>query len=254
MHLLLVDALNLIRRIYAAAENSEVPLEATRSRCLSAILRTVEQLQTTHLAMVFETKSPTWRHALWPDYKLARAPMPEPLQQNLQAMQHYFQEQGIFCFEVANFEADDVVATLAKKAAYANLKVTIMSTDKGFCQLVEPRIKVLNYFERFIWDEQRVREKYMLSPEQLPDFLGLTGDTTNHLPGVPSIGPKTAGQLLDRFGDLDTLLLQRQQCDSKLTKALTEHWERALLTRLLAKLKLDVDIGVNLHSMRFQSS
>ena len=190
MKLLIVDAMNLIRRIYAAAEDAELPLEATRSRCLAAIARNAEQSQATHVAMVFEQKCITWRHQLWPDYKLGRPPMPQPLQDDLEALQRYFRQCGLYCLELSGWEGDDVVASLAVKAAFAGLQVTILSTDKGFCQLVNPRLTVRNHFDRFSWDEAMVEQKFGLKPAQLCDFWALTGDTTNHLPGVPGIGPK----------------------------------------------------------------
>ncbi|MCD8520986.1 MAG: flap endonuclease Xni [Saccharospirillaceae bacterium] len=252
MHLLIVDAMNLIRRIYAAAADTELPLEATRSRCLSAIARNAEYAKASHVALVFEQKCQTWRHELWPDYKLGRPPMPEALQHDLADMQRYFQQSGVFCLDLAGWEGDDVMATLASKAAFAGLQVTILSTDKGFCQLVNSRLSVRNHFDRFTWDELMVEQKFGLKPWQLADFWALTGDSTNHLPGVPGIGPKTAGHLLDQFGSLDVLLIQREQCDSKVRNALSEHWPTALLTRVLAKLRTDVPLGFNLHDLRWQ--
>lgn len=190
MQLLIIDAMNLIRRIYAAAENTELPLEATRSRCLTAISRNIEQLQSTHVVMVFEQSGGTWRHQTWPDYKLGRPPMPEPLQQDLPLMKAYFQQQGIACLEIDHWEADDVAATLAARSAFSGLNVTILSTDKGFCQLVNSRVKVRNHFDRYDWDEAMLQQKFGLKAEQLVDYWAMTGDSTNHLPGVPGIGPK----------------------------------------------------------------
>lgn len=253
MKLFIIDAMNLIRRIYAAAQDTSAPLEATQTRCLSAIVRNAEQLEATHVALVFEQKCITWRHEVWPDYKLGRPPMPEALQQGLLAMQHYFQQSGIACMDIEGWEGDDVVATLAMKAAFAGLQVCILSTDKGFCQLVNARVKVRNHFDRFDWDEAMVQQKFGLRPTQLPDFWGLTGDTTNHLPGVPGIGAKTAGQLLDQFANLDTLLVQRERCDARITKTLEQNWHQAVLTRLLATLRTDVPLGLNLHDLRWRS-
>ncbi|QQD21570.1 flap endonuclease Xni [Venatoribacter cucullus] len=252
MKLLIVDAMNLIRRIYAAAEDAELPLEATRSRCLAAIARNAEQGQATHVAMVFEQKCITWRHQLWPDYKLGRPPMPQPLQDDLEALQRYFRQCGLYCLELSGWEGDDVVASLAVKAAFAGLQVTILSTDKGFCQLVNPRLTVRNHFDRFSWDEAMVEQKFGLKPAQLCDFWALTGDTTNHLPGVPGIGPKTAGHLLDTHGSLDVLLVHYQQCETRVQNALQQHWQNALLTRVLARLRTDVPLGFNLHELRWQ--
>jgi len=252
MQLLIIDAMNLIRRIYAAAEESETALEATRSHCLSVIVRNAEQIEATHVAVVFEQKCVTWRHEVWPDYKLGRPPMPEPLEHGLEDIRRYFQQAGITCIELAGWEGDDVVATLATKAAFAGLKVTVLSTDKGFCQLVNSRLSVRNHFDRYSWDELMVEQKFGLTPDQLPDFWALTGDSTNHLPGVPGIGAKTAGQLLDQHRSLDLLLAAHESCETRVRKALALHWPQALLTRALAKLRTDVPLGFNLHDLRWQ--
>ena len=253
MKLLLVDAMNLIRRIYAAAPEGELQIEATQSRCLSAIARNAEQFHASHVAMVFEQKCQTWRHILWPDYKLNRPPMPQALADHLEAVTAYFRNNGLPCLDLAGWEADDVIATLADKAAFAGVQVMILSTDKGFCQLVHERISVRNHFDRFTYDPLMVEQKFGLRPQQLPDYWALTGDTTNHLPGVDGIGPKTAGQLLDRFGSLDHILVQLQQLEGKAATKLTEQWQQALLTRILASLRLDVPLGINLHDLRWQA-
>ena len=253
MKLLLVDAMNLIRRIYAAAPEGELQIEATQSRCLAAIARNAEQFQASHVAMVFEQKCQTWRHTLWPDYKLNRPPMPQMLADHLEAVTAYFRNNGLPCLDLAGWEADDVIATLADKAAFAGLQVMILSTDKGFCQLVHEGISVRNHFDRFTYDPLMVEQKFGLRPQQLPDYWALTGDTTNHLPGVDGIGPKTAGQLLDRFGSLDHILVQLQQLEGKAATKLAEQWQQALLTRILASLRLDVPLGINLQDLRWQA-
>ncbi|MDK2776451.1 MAG: flap endonuclease Xni [Pseudomonadota bacterium] len=252
MQLLIVDAMNLIRRIYAAAEESELALEATRSHCLSVISRNAEQCRATHVAVVFEQKCVTWRHEIWPDYKLGRPPMPVTLEQGLEDIRRHFQQAGLYCLELAGWEGDDVVATLAARAAFAGLTVTILSTDKGFCQLVNSRLTVRNHFDRYSWDELMVEQKFGLLPQQLADFWALTGDSTNHLPGVAGIGPKTAGQLLDQYRTLDIVLARHEECDTRVRNALQQHWTQALLTRALATLRTDVPLGLNLHELRWQ--
>lgn len=254
MKLLIVDAMNLIRRIYAAAPDNELQIEATQSRCLSAIVRNAEQLQASHVVMVFEQKCQTWRHEMWPDYKLGRPPMPEALHRQLESVTRYFQNNGLYCIDLAGWEADDVIATLANKAAFTGLEVTILSTDKGFCQLVNSRLQVRNHFDRFTYDELMVEQKFGLLPSQLVDYWSLTGDSTNHLPGVAGIGPKTAGHLLDQYGSLDRILTALDELDAKQKTRLQEQWQQALLTRILAALRLDVPLGINLSDLRWQNS
>lgn len=254
MKLLIIDAMNLIRRMYAAAEGSSAQLEATQSRCLAAIDRNIESLQATHVVMVFEQHGGTWRHQLYADYKLGRKPMPDELEQALPDVRRYFEQAGIASLDIPHWEADDVIATLAHKAALTGVDAVILSTDKGFCQLVNTRIRVRNHFDRFDWDEERVRERFALRPEQLVDFWALTGDSTNHLPGVPGIGPKTAGQLLDVYGELDRILYALSELEERWQRALQSHWQSALLTRILARLRNDVPLGIHLRDLRCRNA
>lgn len=253
MHLLIIDAMNLIRRVYAVAEKSQASLEATEARSLSIIARNAADCGASHVAVVFEEQVATWRHDIWPDYKLGRPPMPEALAQGLPTLRDHLIRQGLYCLDVVPWEADDVIATLAHKASNADVDVTILSTDKGFCQLVGKHIRAYSHFDRRLYDTEGVKGHYGLLPHQLTDFWALTGDTTNHLPGVPGIGPKTAGQLLDQFRTLDALLVQLETVPERWQNLLQEHWRAALLTRLLATLRVDVPLGVNLHELRWRS-
>lgn len=254
MKLLIIDAMNLIRRMYAAAEGSGAQLEATQSRCLAAIDRNIEALQATHVVMVFEQHGGTWRHELYPDYKLGRVPMPEALEHALPDVRRYFEQAGIASLQIPHWEADDVIATLANKAALTGVDVVIMSTDKGFCQLVNARIRVRNHFDRFDWDEERVKERFALRPSQLVDFWAMTGDSTNHLPGVAGIGPKTAGQLLDTHRELDRVLCALSTLDERWQRTLQQHWQMALMTRVLARLRDDVPLGIHLRDLRCRTA
>ena len=250
-HLLIIDAMNLIRRVYAVAEKSQASMEATESRCLSIITRNASEAGASHLVVVFEEQVPTWRHELWPDYKKGRPPMPEALANGLPVLRDHLTRQGIACLDVTPWEADDVIASLGKRAASAGVKVTVVSTDKGFCQLVSKQLVVYSHFDRRLYDLDGVHGYYGLAPDSLTDFWALTGDTTNHLPGVPGIGPKTAGQLLDEYRTLDSMLVQLDSLPERWRKALEQHWKDALLTRLLATLRTDVPLGVNLHALRW---
>lgn len=254
MHLLIIDAMNLIRRMYAAMPEHDSKEEACINRCINTIADNAARLEATHCAIVFEKKEPTWRHAVWPDYKLGRSPMPESLEKSLGDFKKGFNTAGYFCFEYPNWEADDVIASLASKAALNSVNSTIISTDKGFFQLVNCRIQVLNHFDRQLFNEEEVQARYSIKPKQLNDLLALTGDTTNHLPGVKGVGIKTATDLLSQHQDLDTLLVQLPNLTlkPKLTEALENHWRSALLTRKLATLVTDLPLHINLNDMRLQ--
>ncbi|ASP39681.1 hypothetical protein CHH28_13805 [Bacterioplanes sanyensis] len=252
MRLLIIDAMNLIRRVFAAVEQGELAIEATQTRCLAVIGRQADAWQASHLITVFEWPATTWRHQLWPDYKAGRAPMPQLLADALPGVLHYLEKNGVPCLSMDCWEADDVIASVALNAYQHRLDVQIMSTDKGFCQLVRPGIQIRNHFDRSDWDVTQVTDMYGLRPDQLVDFWALMGDTTNHLPGVAGIGRKTAAQLLDRFGSLDATLVQMESFgDERWAKQLQQDWRQALLTRLLVRLRTDLELGVSLKSMRW---
>lgn len=254
MHLLIIDAMNLIRRMYAAMPDHDNKEEACSNRCINTIADNAKRLGATHCAIIFERKEPTWRHAIWPDYKLGRSPMPEALEKALPQFKQGFKTAGFYCFEFQHWEADDVIASLARKSASAGLSSTIISTDKGFFQLVDEKIQVLNHFDRQLFNQEEVRARYSIEATQLNDLLALTGDTTNHLPGIKGVGIKTATDLLSQYQDLDTLLIQLPELDlkPKLKEALESQWRSALLTRKLAKLVTDLPLGINLNDMRLK--
>jgi protein Xni len=255
MHLLIIDAMNLIRRMYAAMPDHDNKEEACMNRCINTIADNAKRLGASHCAIIFERKEPTWRHAVWPDYKLGRGPMPEALDKALEKFIAGFKTAGFYCFEFKHWEADDVIASLAVKSAYNGLSSTIISTDKGFFQLVDSRIQILNHFDRQLFNEEEVRARYSVEAGQLVDLLALTGDTTNHLPGIKGIGIKTATDLLTQHQDLDTLLIELPGLDlkPKLKEALETQWRNALLTRKLARLVTDLPLGINLNDMRLKA-
>jgi len=253
MHLLLIDAMNLIRRVYAAVEaggNPEFAAEATRSKVLDIIHGNARGRGATHWMMVFEHHDETWRHRLWPEYKLGRSPMPEQLARDLPVLRSYLSRNGVHCYDQTGWEADDIIATAAVRAAENGLKVSILSTDKGFCQLVTPHIEVINHFDRLLWNEEQVRERWGFSPQRLPDFWALCGDQTNHLPGVSGIGKKGAAQVLDQCGTLDVAMGWPDSLPEKQAKLLMKDQQAAIRTRVLATLRTDIELGVSLASLR----
>ncbi len=254
MHLMLADGLNLIRRLYAAVEQQPAAIEATIARASSILHQLMGDSDASHLALVLEDQTPTWRHQLWPDYKKNRSPMPVGLKDQLPNLLQQLQANGIPIIQQESWEADDVIATMANKASVRGLPVTIVSTDKGFCQLVGDRIKVRNYFDQVTFDLEAVKGRWGFQPAQLIDFWALTGDTTNHLPGVAGIGPKSAAKILDDAGSLDRALAFPSLIDQKLASKLNENWQNAMLTRELAKLRLDVPLNQNLHDFRYTST
>ena len=260
-HVVLIDAMNLIRRIYAVqerpflfnhelAENTKQQvLNNTQKACLTALHNILNQQTPSHALTVFDPLKPCWRYQVYPDYKKGRKKMPAHLEGKLTSIQDEFLTLGVDSLISEQDEADDLIATLAVKVALKGQFVTIVSTDKIFLSLLSPNIRVYDYFNRRYLDRQHVIDKFKVKPSQLIDLWTLTGDSTNKIPGVPSIGPVTAAQLLNQYSSLDKTLKADNIKISIATK-LAENGKQIELSRQLLTLKQDIPLGFNLKDIR----
>ena len=252
-HLLLIDALNLIRRVYAVQErpfmqikrqdNDELSASTqaqvlfnTQNNCVNALIKILGQHKPTHALAVFDSQQPCWRYQLFEGY-----------------IQDAFMEQGVDSLTSDEDEADDLIATLAVKMALHGQKVTIISTDKGFLSLLRPNIHIYDYFSRRYLDEAYVQNKFNVKSAQLIDFWTLTGDNTNKIEGVSGIGQVNAAKLLNQYGSLKAILSAtdlKTSIKNKLHESLTQ---MNLATTLLT-LKQDIPLGFNLKDIRFTAT
>lgn len=261
VHLVLIDALNLIRRIYAVQErpfllNNELAdntkqqvLFNTAKACELALQKIIEQLQPSHALAVFDSQAPCWRYDIYPDYKKGRKKMPEYLANKLTDIQDGFMKQHVDSLVSEADEADDLIATLAVKVALRGQNVTIVSTDKCFLSLLNPHIRVYDYFNRRDLDEAYVMDKFSVKPDKLMDLWTLTGDNTNKIPGVAGIGQVTASKLLNEYGSM-TGILSATDLKSSISEKLSQHDEQIALSQKLLTLKLDIPLGFNLKDIR----
>ncbi|QCT18203.1 flap endonuclease Xni [Jejubacter calystegiae] len=245
-HLLIVDALNLIRRIHAVQGS---PCE---ERCVHALQQLIVHCQPTHAVAVFddEARREGWRHQILPDYKAGRSPMPEDLHQEMPRLRAAFLAQGVASQELEGQEADDLAATLAVKVARAGQQVTIVSTDKGYCQLLSPAIRVRDYFQKRWLDAPFVDGEFGVQPAQLPDFWGLAGISSSKIPGVAGIGPKSAAQLIGQYQTLEGVYENLEAVDNKWRKRLIEGRDQAFISRKVAQLQTDLKLNGNLQQLR----
>lgn len=253
IRLLLVDALNLIRRVYAAQPGDDELQKTREGRVASAqsLRRATREISPTHAVCVFEGREPSWRHELHPGYKEGHSPMPVALQDSLLDYQASFFEAGVVSFRLPDQEADDIIATMATKVAREGGEAVILSTDAAFLQLLGRGIRVRDHFDSREIDAAGVRDKYGVGPDRLVDFFALVGNTTNGIPGVPGVGPKRASALLEEHGDLESILAATEQVGGKLGESLAEHAEEARLSRKLVRLRTDLELGVNLQELRY---
>ncbi len=251
IHLVIIDALNLIRRVHSAQPDpADIPrtIETTQ-RTLNRILA---ESQPTHIIAVFDHHSQDrgWRAELLPDYKQNRKPMPEPLLNGLEAIQDAWWKMGIDSLLSEGDEADDLVATLAVKVASHGAKVTIVSTDKGYCQLLSPTLQIRDYFQHRWLDTPFIEKEFGVTPSQLTDYWGLTGISSSQVPGIPGIGPKAAKAILTQYTDIEQANAA-EDLTEKYRKKFVEHIEMARICKQVASLKTDIELGFNLQDIRY---
>ena len=253
IRLLLIDALNLIRRVYAAQPGEDGPgrvVDALRT-IVRSLQRALRECQPTHAICVFDGHEPSWRHSLYPEYKAGRTPMPEVLGSSMDRFKDAFSQIGVPSVYFPTLEADDVIATLAGKVAERGGTVIILSTDRLILQLVSALVVVRDHFQRVDMDRTYVEEKLHVRPDQVVDLFALAGYATNNIPGVPAVGIKTAARLLGDLETLDTILSVAHTIKGKLGETLYRHTEEARLSQSLVRLKDTPELGLNLKSFRY---
>ncbi len=204
-----------------------------------------------YLAVCFDLKGPTLRHGGEVDYKKDRKPMPEDLVSQMQIVKEVIGGYGIPIFQLSGYEADDIIATLAVKFK-EEVDILIASSDKDMLQLVDNYVKIYNpQKENKIVDDNQVFEKFKVKPSQITDLLALAGDSSDSIPGVPGIGPKTAAELLSVFNDLEGILSNTDKITQKKRKQLLEEFaDQARLSKKLATVITDAPIDVSLERLK----
>ncbi len=216
---------------------------------LNILVQLLQKESPTHLAIVFDTAEPTFRHTAFADYKATRQKMPDELGEQLGRLDQVLDATGIPVLRLPGWEADDVIGTLAKQAEQEGFEVFMVTGDKDYMQLVTPRVKMYNQKqnELSILGPEEVKETFGVPPGRVIDMLALTGDASDNIPGVSGIGPKTAVKLLEEYGDLDHVLdAAPQMKPSKVRDALIADRENALLSRQLATIDCQAPLDFNI--------
>ncbi len=231
-------------------ENTSAVFGFTRS-----LLKILDEQKPEYLAVVFDRPEPTFRHKDFAEYKAQRAPMPDDMAPQIPRIKEVVEALGVPVLELPGYEADDIIATLARRAAERGMKVTIVSGDKDLAQLVNDRIRVYNPRkageEVEILDRKGVEEKLGVPPERVTDLLALTGDSVDNIPGVKGIGPKTATQLLKQFGSLEGIYENIENVrPERVKRLLQEQEEQAKLSKQLATVDADSPVEVALEELR----
>ena len=199
----------------------------------------------THLAVIFDASEKTFRNEIYKDYKAHRPPAPEELVPQFSLIRDAVKAFNIACLEQDGFEADDLIATYAKQVVAAGGDTTIVSSDKDLMQLIQPGIVMLDTMKNRTIGPDEVRERFGVPPNKVVDVQALAGNSTDNIPGVPGIGVKTAAELINEYGDLETLLARASEIKQpKRRERLTEFALQARLSLDLVTLKQDVPVAV----------
>lgn len=194
----------------------------------------------THLAVILDASSKTFRNEMYDQYKAHRPPPPEDLVPQFPLIRDAVRAFSVPCIEELGLEADDIIACYAEAALAQGWQVTIVSSDKDLMQLIRPGLDLLDTMNNRRLGREHVVEKFGVEPEALGDVLALMGDSVDNVPGVPGIGPKTASQLIQQFGSLEAVLAGTDQITKpKLKQSLIDHADNARLSRELVRLKCD---------------
>lgn len=252
-HVVLVDASGFIFRAFHAIQiltrPDGTPVNAVFG-FITMLMKLLDDMQPDHIAIIFDSARKTFRNDIAPSYKANRAETPEELVPQFALIREATEAFNLDCIELNGFEADDLIATYTKEAINEGAEVTIVSSDKDLMQLVSDRVTMFDSFKNKRIGPEQVHEKFGVYPEKVVDVQSLAGDSSDNVPGIPGIGIKTAAQLIQEFGDLDTLLARASEIkQNKRRENLIEHADKARLSRELVRLRHDVPLAIPLSQL-----
>lgn len=257
--LFLIDAYALIyRSYYAFIKNPRINSKGLNTSAVMGFVNTVNEVMTkespTHIGVAFDPAGPTFRHEAYPEYKAQREACPEDIKKSVPIIKDILEAMRIPILEVAGYEADDVIGTLATKAGQAGVTTYMLTPDKDYGQLV--RGNVFMYRPRYgdagyeVMGEQEVCLKYgITTPLRVIDLLGLMGDSSDNIPGCPGVGEKTAVKLISEFGSIEELLDGTERLKGALKKKIEDNRKQIEFSKFLATIKTDVPIDLDLDAL-----
>ena len=241
----LVDGSSYLYRAFHALP----PLSTSRGEPTGAVLGVLNMLNKLLkdespelIAVVFDAPGRNFRDELFEEYKSHRPPMPDDLRAQVQPLLDAVEDLGLPVLRIAGVEADDVIGTLAAQAARSGIHTVISTGDKDMAQLVCDQVTLVNTMTGSRLDRDGVKARFDVHPEQIVDYLALVGDTSDNIPGIPKVGPKTAAKWLNQYGTLDEIVAHAAEIPGKVGESLREHLGRLDLSRRLATIRCDVGL------------
>ena len=249
---ILVDGSSyLFRAFHALPElaNSQGQQTGAIYGVLNMLRKLVATYQPAYMAVVFDAKGKNFRDELYPQYKAHRPPMPDELSSQVAPLLELVSASGLPMLQVDGVEADDVIGTLAGQATAAGWKTVISTGDKDLAQLVNEQVTLINTMNDSCMDEAGVLDKFGVEPGQIIDYLTLVGDSSDNIPGVPKVGPKTAAKWLGQYGSLDELVVHAGDVKGKVGENLRASLDQLPLSKKLATIRCDLELGLELHDL-----
>ena len=241
----LVDGSSYLYRAYHAMPdltNSKGQSTGTIYGVVNMLRKLLRDYKPSHIAVVFDAKGKTFRDDLFPAYKANRPPMPNDLREQIEPIHAIVKAMGLPLLMVDGVEADDVIGTLAQQATEQGIATVISTGDKDMAQLVNEHVTLINTMSNTMTDVAAIHEKYGIAPNRIIDYLALMGDKVDNIPGVPSVGPKTATKLLQQYGSMVGVIAHADEVKGKMGEKLREAAPDLPLSYELATIKLDVDL------------
>jgi DNA polymerase-1 len=245
--LVLIDASGYLYRAFHALPpltNSKGEPTGAVLGVLNMVTKLIKDEAPERIAVVFDAPGRTFRDELFDEYKAHRAPMPDDLRAQVQPLLDAVEAMGLPLLRIAGVEADDVIGTLAKRGVDAGFRVLISTGDKDMAQLVGPGVELVNTMSNTRLDRAGVKAKFDVFPEQIVDYLALVGDSSDNIPGITGVGPKTAAKWLGQYQNLDGLLAQVAEISGKVGDNLRRELPLLELSRKLATIHIGVDLPV----------
>lgn len=259
--LILIDGNSLIYRAFYALPQTLATSTGQVTNAVygftSMLVKLLETEKADHVAVAFDRPTPTFRHEQYAEYKAHRMRMPDELQSQFPIVKEVLHSLRIPTYELERFEADDVLAALAKKAESEGYEVIIVTGDRDALQLISPQVKIMTtrtgITDIVVYDREKVIERYGVPPEKIPDLLGLKGDTSDNIPGIPGVGDKTAAKLVQEYGSVENVVEHAQEIPSKkIREAVSSHADQAKMSKHLATLEGDLPIDIDLEDCRLR--
>ncbi len=251
--LVLVDGSSYIYRAYYALP----PLTSPKGEPTGAVYgfirmisKLLNELNPDYIAVIFDAPGKTFRHEEYKEYKAQRKETPDDLRVQIPKIKEIIKLFGIKVLEKEGYEADDIIATLAKKGKEKGFEVYVVTPDKDMLQLVEDNIYVLNPVTDKVYNREKVKEKYGIYPEQFIDYLAIVGDPVDNIIGVKGVGPKTAAKLLQKYGSLKNILKSLDKLPERIRKAFEEVQDKLEENMFLVKLKNDVPLEIDVEDLK----